>query len=117
MVFFLGFRDDVPKILDSLDLFVLSSYLEGMGFGLPAIATTAGGASEIITNGVNGFLVPPADPLALKDRILQLAGDRGLLAEMSLAALERYRGHPTWEQSAHRIRSFLVDFAESWERE
>lgn len=92
------------------------SYLEAMGFGLPAIATTAGGASEIITHGVNGFLLPPADPLTLKDRLLQLAGDRELLAEMSLAALEHYRQQPTWEQSAQRIRSFLIDFAENWER-
>ena len=36
-------------------------YLEGMAFGLPALATTAGGAVEIITSGQDGFLVPPGD--------------------------------------------------------
>lgn len=114
----------VQKVLREHQVLVLPSeyegfgisYLEGMGFGLPAIATIAGGASEIITQGVNGFLLPPADPLALRDRLLQLAGDRELLAEMSLAALERYRQHPTWEQSLRRIRSFLADFLDNWER-
>jgi glycosyltransferase involved in cell wall biosynthesis len=37
-------------------------YLEGMAFGLPALATTAGGAVEIITSGRDGFLAPPGDP-------------------------------------------------------
>lgn len=114
----------VKKVLRDHQVLVLPSeyegfgisYLEGMGFGLPAIATTAGGAAEIITHGFNGFLVPPADPVALRDRINQLGDDRELLAEMSLAALERYRQQPTWEQSAQRIRSFLIDFTDSWER-
>ena len=41
-------------------------YLEGMAFGLPALATTAGGAAEIITSGQDGFLVlfPATDALA-----------------------------------------------------
>jgi glycosyltransferase involved in cell wall biosynthesis len=92
------------------------SYLEGMGFGLPAIASTAGGAAEIITHGVDGFLVPPADPAALNDCIHQWIENRELLVKMSLAALERYRRHPTWEQAAQSIRSFLLDLSFSWER-
>ena len=92
------------------------SYLEGMGYGLPAIATTAGGATEIITHGVDGFLVPPADPVALRDCIQEFIKNRESLLRMSLAALERYRRHPTWEQSARRIRSFLVDLINSWKR-
>ena len=36
-------------------------YLEGMAFGLPAIGTTAGAASEIISDGETGFLIPPDD--------------------------------------------------------
>jgi glycosyltransferase involved in cell wall biosynthesis len=37
-------------------------YLEGMGFGLPAIATTAGAAGEMITHGGNGYLIEPGEP-------------------------------------------------------
>ena len=36
-------------------------YLEGMGFGLPAIGTTAGAAGEVIRDGVDGFLIQPGD--------------------------------------------------------
>lgn len=87
------------------------AYLEGMAFGLPAVATTAGAAGEIITDGVNGFLIPPDDPVTLAARLTALAGDRELLERMSLAALERYRLQPAWEQTAQHIRSFLFEMA------
>ncbi len=41
-------------------------YLEGMGFGLPAIASQAGGAAEIVTHGLNGYLVAPGDAETLE---------------------------------------------------
>ena len=87
------------------------AYLEGMAFGLPAIATTAGAAGEIITEGVNGYLIPPDDPPALAACLRSLTADHGLLARMSLNALERYHAQPAWEQTADRIRSFLLELA------
>jgi glycosyltransferase involved in cell wall biosynthesis len=86
-------------------------YLEGMGFGLPAIGTTAGGAAEIITQGEDGFLVAGADPRTLADRLSALAGDRAMLRRMSMSALERYRRQPAWTETAARIRRFLVSMA------
>jgi glycosyltransferase involved in cell wall biosynthesis len=83
-------------------------YLEGMGFGLPAIATTAGAAGEIITPGVDGFLVPPGDASALAQPLRFLAQDRLLLTAMSQAARRRYLAQPTWEQTAGQIRNFLL---------
>lgn len=83
-------------------------YLEGMAFGLPAIGTTAGAAGEIITDGEDGYLVPPGDPAALAERLAALAADRDRLARMGKAALARYERHPTWEQSAAAIREFLI---------
>lgn len=82
-------------------------YLEGMGFGLPAIATTAGAAGEIITHGRDGFLIDPNESAALAQYIQTLIEDRSLLLNMSLAARERYSQHPTWAQSAGQIRGFL----------
>jgi glycosyltransferase involved in cell wall biosynthesis len=81
-----------------------------MGFGLPCIATTAGAAGEIIRDGQTGFLIPPEDPGALAACLGRLAADRELLVRMSLAARQRYREHPTWEQAAGVIRSFLQTF-------
>jgi glycosyltransferase involved in cell wall biosynthesis len=84
------------------------AYLEGMGFGLPAIATTRGGAAEIITHGENGFLVPPGDPGGLADILRRVLGDRDLLASLSLAALRRYEQQPTWQETAEQVRDFLL---------
>jgi glycosyltransferase involved in cell wall biosynthesis len=83
-------------------------YLEGMGFGLPAIGTTAGAAGEIIEDGKTGYLIEPKDAATLATRLASLARDRELLARLSLNALHRYRVQPTWEQTAKNIREFLL---------
>jgi glycosyltransferase involved in cell wall biosynthesis len=82
-------------------------YLDGMGAGLPAIASTAGAAHEVINHGHNGFLVPPDDPAPLAQHVGALIEDRERLIQMSLAAVERYRSFPTWSQSSERIYQFL----------
>ena len=82
-------------------------YLEGMGFGLPAIGTTAGAASEIISDGQTGFIVQPDDAEMLAERLDMLENDRDLLARMSLKALERYRQQPMWDERVEQIQEFL----------
>ncbi len=82
-------------------------YLEGMAFGLPALATTAGGAREIITSGRDGFLVPPGDIGALAGHLEALMHDRELLLAMSLAAQDRFAAHPTWEDAGAAVHQFL----------
>lgn len=83
------------------------AYLEGMGFGLPAIGTTAGGAGEIIEHGKNGYLIQPHDNTHLSAYLRRLVENRSLLAEMGIAARLRYSRHPTWEKTMGRIRRFL----------
>jgi glycosyltransferase involved in cell wall biosynthesis len=85
------------------------AYLEGMGFGLPAIASTQGAAQEIITHGKNGFLAPPNRPQELARCLLQLIEDRSRLVQMSLDARQRFLVHPTWKQTMERIRDFLLE--------
>lgn len=84
------------------------AYLEGMGYGLPAIASTAGGAGEIINHGQNGFLVKSGDYSTISRLINELNHDRDRLGKMSQAAQQRYLNHPTWEQSGVQIDSFLT---------
>ena len=86
-------------------------YMEGMGFGLPALATTSGAASETVKHGANGFLIAPDDVSGLAQHVMQLVQDRSLLVEMGLAALTTYEDHPTWEQSAEIVRQFLLEMA------
>ncbi|MGB8982155.1 MAG: glycosyltransferase family 4 protein [Anaerolineales bacterium] len=82
-------------------------YLEGMCFGLPAIATTAGAAGEIVSDGIDGFLVEPGNAGRLANRLKVLNEDRDVLIRMSLAARERYLRQPKWSETAGRIREFL----------
>jgi glycosyltransferase involved in cell wall biosynthesis len=84
------------------------AYLEGMNYGLPAIGTTSGGAREIITDGVDGYLIPPNDPTALAERLQTLAADRSKLAQMSLAARERFLAQPGWTASMAGVRQALL---------
>jgi len=85
-------------------------YLEGMAFGLPALASAHGGAYEIITHGVDGYLIPPGDVDALADRLAALHADRDSLRRMALAARARFDRHPTWSESAARVHGWLRTF-------
>jgi glycosyltransferase involved in cell wall biosynthesis len=88
------------------------AYLEGMGFGLPALGTSAGGAGEIIAHGQNGYLIQPDDSNALSGYLLRLAQDRELLAKMGIEARRRYSKHPTWDKTVGRVRRFLETFVD-----
>jgi glycosyltransferase involved in cell wall biosynthesis len=82
-IHFAGHRNDIQELMYSADCFVLSSIdeglpnvvLEAMGVGTPVVAADAGGTAEIITDGVNGFIVPITDALALAEKIEPLLRD------------------------------------------
>ena len=82
-------------------------YLEGMGFGLPAVATTAGGAMEIIQEGKNGRLVAPESPERLAEALGSLVCNRDELLRMSLAARERYEEFPGWEKGMEPAVAYI----------
>ncbi|MBK5109086.1 MAG: glycosyltransferase family 4 protein [Anaerolineales bacterium] len=85
------------------------AYLEGMGFGLPAIGTTSGGAAEIIADNVDGYLVPRGDAALLAECITRFIDNRQLLATMSRQARGRYLQHPTWDVNMQLVRGFLEE--------
>ncbi|WP_348613561.1 glycosyltransferase family 4 protein [Halobaculum rarum] len=85
------------------------AYLEGMGFGLPAVASAAGGASSVVADGENGFLVDPGDVAGVREALGALADDRDRLARMGQAALRRFDAHPDWEDTVAGVRGFLAE--------
>ena len=96
-VHFHGMREDVPKLLDSANLFVLSSVSEGisltlleaMAAGLPIVATDVGGNREVVEDGLTGCLVPSRDPQALAAAILRLCSNREEAREMGKRGRQR----------------------------
>lgn len=121
-VTFAGEVDDaeLESILERLHVLAVPSrhegfgavYLEAMEYGVVPVASAAGGASELVADGENGFLVEPDDPDRIAAVVDRLAADRADLARLSRAALETAREHPGWAETMERVRSFLVDLVE-----
>jgi glycosyltransferase involved in cell wall biosynthesis len=92
-VVFAGFRHDLDRILPAFSIFCLSSHLEGLGtslldamaFGLPVVATAAGGIPEAVEDGVNGRIVPPRDPAALASALAEVLDDDEWRQELGTA--------------------------------
>jgi len=94
---FLGDVADVAPYLRSADVFVLPSRTEGlsnalleaMAGGLAIVATAVGGAVDLIEDGESGRLVPPGEPLALRDALASLLADPALRNRLGARARER----------------------------
>lgn len=99
----LGFRKDVERIIKSSYLTLLfsnehvhaegvsNSIMESMAAGVPVVATMGGGTPEIISNGIDGFIVAPADSNDAAQKIVLLIDDNHLRHEMSQRAIQKIR--------------------------
>ena len=97
---FLGFREDVAQLMQSVDCIVHASIapepfgmviVEGMFARKPVIATSAGGAAEIVEDGKSGLLVRPNDPDELAAAIRRIFSDPAEAARMAKNGYERAR--------------------------
>ena len=95
---FVGELNDPRPAYAAMDVFVLPSaqpepfggvVLEAMALELPVVATALGGSIEQVVEGVTGFLVPPADPKAISDRLENLARSPALRHQFGHAGRER----------------------------
>ena len=98
-VSFLGKRLDVPRLFACSDIVVLSSLyreglslaiIEAMSWAMPAVATSIGGNTELVEDGVNGFIVNPGDAADLEAKLRILIEDEDLRKAMGLAGRKRY---------------------------
>lgn len=108
-VTFLGPVADVAQFLSQLDVFVLSSLIEGlpisileaMAAGLPIVSTRAGGVSEAVVEGQNAYLVNPGDAPGLAEAMIRMARRPDLEDAGSVGreiARERFRIEDTWRK-------------------
>lgn len=91
---FLGLRHDTVDLLQGCWGFVLPSrwegmpnaLLEAMACGLPCVATCVSGSEDIITDGVNGLLVEPEDPVGLAEALRRIVEDSDLAQQLAQEA-------------------------------
>ena len=109
-IHFLGWRNDIPDILNASDIFVLPSLkeafglviLEAMASGVVAVSTNNGGVVDIIENGKTGYLVPPANSEKLAETLEVILRNPDQKRDIEKAALERVRGNFTAEKMTER---------------
>jgi glycosyltransferase involved in cell wall biosynthesis len=111
----LGFvpHAEVERLYRRAALVVCSSHREGlplsvieaMAHGRPVVATAVGGIPSLVDDGRTGFLVPPGDAHALREKIQLLLADAGLRLRMGRAGREKVEGLCSWE----RVTELTVD--------
>jgi len=96
-VHFLGYREDVPRLLRSVDVFCLPSHEEGLGTsvldamaaGVPVVGADGGGIPEMVEDGVSGLLVPAGDTEALGRALGSVLEDPDLAKKLTEGELKR----------------------------
>jgi glycosyltransferase involved in cell wall biosynthesis len=96
-VLLLGERSDVPEVLRALDMLLVPSWeepfgrsvVEALAVGVPVAATSVGGPGEVLSDGVEGLLLPPKRPADWVEALSPLLGDRNRLGEMARAGRVR----------------------------
>lgn len=109
--YLLGFRAQAPRVLASLNMFVLFSHLDGLGgllveamaSGLPVAAADVGTARDLIVHRENGFLAPARNSKALADAILKVHFDHNLAARLAAKGRETVLEKYSEEAMARRI--------------
>jgi glycosyltransferase involved in cell wall biosynthesis len=112
-VHFLGPRRDIPDLLRACDVFVFPSLFEGLGLalieamaaGCVCVASAVGPVTEIVRDGVDGFLVPPGDDAALARAVLQAMDDAPQRRMVSASAKESAARRFDPEAAADRLEA------------
>jgi glycosyltransferase involved in cell wall biosynthesis len=115
-----GHRTDIPEILALTEVGVISSSAEGvpqfllqtLAMAKPVVATRVGGIPEIITQGVDGLLIPPEDPDALAEALLGLLGDPQQCRRLGSAGRELVEREHTLERMGAKV---LQVYQQVWE--
>ena len=109
---FLGFREDIPALLEETDLLVHASVLgepfgqvviEGMAAGKPVIATDGGALPEIVVPGETGILVPMGDAPAMARAIQDILNDKARAQRMGAAGQRRVQERFTIHHTAQKV--------------
>jgi len=117
----LGHRTDIIALHHAFDLFVQSSeregtpnaVLEAMAMETPLVATDVGGTGELITDTVDGLLVPRNVPDELRQALEHLLADRDAARTRAIAARRRIETELSFEQRMRRVEAIYEELANS----
>lgn len=117
----LGRVNDMGSFYRGLDIFVLTSeresfgrvLIEAMSVGCPVIAANVGGVSEVVQDGVTGFLISSSDINAFAEKILLLTRDRDLRIQMGLAGYKRVQELFSITQYRNQLISVFSEVSKS----
>ena len=106
-------------MLQLMDVFVLTSHWEGLPIAVlealasrrPVVASRVGGAMDVITDGRNGWLVPPGDVALFAHRVLSLLQDRALADTMAAAGAETINAGFDTERMVAQVESLYERLA------
>ncbi|MFC6223355.1 glycosyltransferase family 4 protein [Hymenobacter artigasi] len=115
-VIFTDFRQDIPDVLQALDIYCLPSLWEGlpigileaMAMGKPVIASSIEATKEIIEHGVNGLLVPIKAPAQLAAAIQQLASSQELRRTLGAHAYQTIQAGFTAEAMTRQVEQLYL---------
>jgi glycosyltransferase involved in cell wall biosynthesis len=103
--------EDLGAFYSQADIFAFPSLYEGYGIvlaeamhaGLPIVATRTGAVAEILSEGENALIVPPADSGALANAIRRVAGDAGMREKFGRRSRELAATLPAWRQTCDEV--------------
>ncbi|MCX8078628.1 MAG: glycosyltransferase family 4 protein [Geminocystis sp.] len=119
-VLFLGFRRDVPAILNGIDCLVLPStseglplvLLEAMAAGKPVIASNVGGCAEVVIDGETGILVTPRDVDSLYNAMQKIRTSPTMAKTMGNKGKQRVHQHFNLEKCVREFEKLLEQLGE-----
>lgn len=123
-VIFSGKRSDIPRLLAATDIFVLPTLTEAlptvlaeaMAAHLPMVACAVGGIPEMIENGKNGILIPPADPQALANACIQLLTDPERCKSMGDAGWEVVNKKFNIKTQVEKLEKLYLNLIRAYEK-
>ena len=115
---FVGFRRDVSKIFSFMDLMVLPSLTEGLpnvvleSFAVkkPVAVTSVGGVPEVVSDGVNGFITPAANPEALAKGVNKLVNDGFLRKSLGEQGFSTVKNLFSFDQQNEKLERIYMEF-------
>ena len=116
-VYFGGYRSDLPEVLQTLSVVVVASVvesfgraaLEGMAAGVPVLAVRAGGLTEIVEHGVNGFLAESREPDVLAAALAEILDHSELRADIIKNGYRTVREKYAIESQVSGVENVLRD--------